>query len=121
LLLGLLGLSTGPMYPGSTVIMQNAVKLHQLGIATGTLNFFRLLGGAVIVAAFGTILLGAATDHGSVMTLDELRTHHVDFVGAFRDVFIAGGAFLAVALACVLAVDELPMRGPAEQSDGLNS
>jgi EmrB/QacA subfamily drug resistance transporter len=116
LLLGLLGVATGPMYPGSTVIMQNAVKLHQLGIATGTLNFFRLLGGAVIVAAFGAILLGTAADYGGVMKLDELRTSHADFIGAFRSVFIAGGAFLAVALACVLAVEELPMGGPNERS-----
>jgi EmrB/QacA subfamily drug resistance transporter len=113
-LLGLLGLSIGPMYPCSTIVMQNAVKLHQLGIATGTLNFFRLLGGAVIVAAFGTILLSAATDHTGVISLDELRTSHTDFIGAFSSVFCAGAAFLAVSLLCLFAVEELPMRGPVQ-------
>ena len=42
--------------------MQNAVKPHQLGTATGTLNFFRTLGGAIIVAIFGAIVLGGSTD-----------------------------------------------------------
>ena len=41
-----------------TIVMQNAVKPHQLGTATGALNFFRQLGGAIIVAAFGAIVLG---------------------------------------------------------------
>jgi len=57
-LLGVLGIAIGPMYPTSTIVMQNAVKPHQLGTATGALNFFRLLGGAIIVAVFGAIVLG---------------------------------------------------------------
>jgi hypothetical protein len=40
LLLFVLGCGLGPMYPMSTILMQNAVKPHQLGTATGTLNFF---------------------------------------------------------------------------------
>src|SRR5262245_34645853 len=58
-LLFVLGCGVGPMYPMSTIVMQNAVKPHQLGTATGTLNFFRTLGGAIIVAAFGAIVLGS--------------------------------------------------------------
>ena len=54
------------MYPTSTIVMQNAVKPHQMGIATGTLNFFRLLGGAIIVAVFGAIVFGSAGEHNAV-------------------------------------------------------
>ncbi len=61
-LLGLLGLGLGPMYPISTIVMQNVVKPHQLGTATGTLNFFRTLGGALVVAVFGAIVLGGVGD-----------------------------------------------------------
>ena len=68
-LLGVLGVAIGPMYPTSTIVMQNAVKLHQMGTATGTLNFFRLLGGAIIVAAFGAIVLGSAGEHAGIGTL----------------------------------------------------
>ena len=57
-LLAVGGAGIGPMWPTTTVIIQNAVPLHQLGIATGTLSFFRQLGGAVIVAVFAAIVLG---------------------------------------------------------------
>ena len=38
LLLAVLGSALGPMYTVGTVVMQHAVKRHQLGTATGTLN-----------------------------------------------------------------------------------
>ena len=116
-LLGLLGLAIGPMYPTSTIVMQNAVKPHQLGTATGALNFFRLLGGAIIVAAFGAIVLGSAGDLGGALTPDQLATGQADFAAAFRLVFIAGAAFLAVALAALLAVEERPLHGPGRLAD----
>ena len=88
------------MYPASTIVMQNGVTAHQLGTATGALNFFRLLGGAaIVVAAFGAIVLGSAG--GGVMTLEKLQAAHADFVPAFRMGFIAGALFLLVALAPV--------------------
>jgi EmrB/QacA subfamily drug resistance transporter len=115
-LLGVLGVAIGPMYPTSTIVMQNAVKPQQMGIATGTLNFFRLLGGAIIVAAFGAILLGSASDHAEIATLETLAGH-ADFVPAFRFVFIAAAIFLAIALACVIAVEERPLHGPVRLAD----
>jgi len=117
LILGVLGTAVGPMYPTSTIVMQNAVKLHHLGTATGALNFFRLLGGAIIVAVFGAIVLGNTGDPGGVMTLEKLEAGHADFAPAFRLVFIAGAAFLAIALACVLMVEERPLHGPATRAD----
>lgn len=117
LLLGVLGAALGPMYPTSTIVMQNAVKLHQLGTATGALNFFRLLGGAIVVAVFGALVLGSAGDHGGVMTLEKLAAGHADFAPAFRLVFIAAAIFLAVALACVLMVEERPLHGPVRLAD----
>jgi EmrB/QacA subfamily drug resistance transporter len=117
LLLGILGVGTGPMYPTSTIVMQNAVKSHQMGTATGTLNFFRLLGGAIIVAAFGAIVLGSAGDHVGVMTLEKLAGGAADFAPAFRLVFIAAAIFLGIALACLLAVEERPLHGPRRRAD----
>jgi MFS family permease len=116
-LLGLLGVAIGPMYPTSTIVMQNAVKPHQLGTATGALNFFRLLGGAIIVATFGAIVLGSAGDVGGVLTLEKLDVARADFAPAFRLVFIAGAVFLAVALACVLTVEERPLHGPVRLAE----
>jgi len=115
-LLTVVGLGVGPMYPSTTIVMQNAVKPHQMGTATGALNFFRLLGGAIIVAAFGAIVLGGAADHTGVLTAETLAGHG-DFAWAFRWVFATAAAFLVVALGCVLAVEERPLRGPVVRTE----
>jgi MFS family permease len=117
LLLGVLGVAIGPMYPTSTVVTQNAVKLHQLGTATGALNFFRLLGGAVIVAVFGAIVLGSTGGGGGIATLEKLAAGHADFAPGFRLVFVGGAVFLAIALACVFLVEERPLHGPVRSAD----
>jgi hypothetical protein len=100
------------MYPISTILMQNAVVPHQMGTATGTLNFFRTLGGAIVVAVFGAILLGGAHDGSGVMTLEKLAAGHGDMAPAFHWVFIVAAVFLGISLLCLLAVEEHPLRGP---------
>jgi fucose permease len=110
-LLFLLGCGVGPMYPMSTILMQNAVKPHQLGTATGTLNFFRTLGGAIIVAIFGAIVLGG-TDGLKIVSLESLAAAHGDLAPAFHWVFIAAATCLAICLACLIAVEERPLHGP---------
>ncbi len=117
LLLGVLGVAIGPMYQTSTIVTQNAVKPHQLGTATGTLNFFRLLGGAVIVAVFGTIVLGSTGNGSAVVTLEKLTAGHANFAPGFRLVFITGAIFVAIALGCVLLVEERPLHGPVRLPD----
>jgi EmrB/QacA subfamily drug resistance transporter len=111
-LLFVLGLGLGPMYPVSTIVMQNVVKPHQLGTATGTLNFFRTLGGAIVVAVFGAILLGGVADNSAAMTLDKLAAGHGDLGPAFHWVFIAAGACLSISFFCLLGVEERPLHGP---------
>ena len=107
-LLAVLGLGLGPMYPVSTIVMQNAVKPHQLGTATGTLNFFRTLGGAIVVAVFGAIVLsgvnGVAAGHG-------------DFAAAFHWVFIAAAVCLGISFVCLLGVEERPLHGPLHAAE----
>ena len=112
LMFGAVGLGT--LYPATTVIIQNAVLPHQLGTATGTLNFFRQLGGAIIVAVFSAIVLSAGDGSGGVLTFDQLAgASGADFAASFRWVFIAAAVFLATALAAVLLIEERPLRGPA--------
>jgi EmrB/QacA subfamily drug resistance transporter len=112
-LLFMLGCGLGPMYPVSTIVMQNAVKPHQLGTATGTLNFFRTLGGAIVVAVFGAIVLGAVAANSPTMTIDKLVAGHGDLGPAFHWVFIAAAVCLGIALSCLLGVEERPLHGPA--------
>jgi EmrB/QacA subfamily drug resistance transporter len=117
LLLFVLGCGLGPMYPLSTLITQNSVKPHQMGTATGALNFFRTLGGALIVAVFGALVLGGISDGSGVMTLEKIAASHGDLAPAFRNVFVAAIIFIAISLCCLLAVEERPMHGPVRLSD----
>lgn len=110
------GAGLGVMYPVTTTIVQNSVVPHQLGTATGALNFARQLGGAIIVAAFATIVLGGINSGGHGLTLDMLRggakLAGADFVFLFRWLFAAGAAFLTAGFVAVLLIEERPLRGP---------
>jgi EmrB/QacA subfamily drug resistance transporter len=117
LLLFGLGCGLGPMYPMSTVVTQNSVKPHQMGTATGALNFFRTLGGALIVAVFGALVLGGVSDGSGVMTLEKIAMRHGDLAPAFGNVFIAAMIFVAISLCCLFFVEERPMHGPVRLSD----
>jgi EmrB/QacA subfamily drug resistance transporter len=119
-LLSIGGAGLGVMYPVTTTIVQNAVAPHQLGTATGALNFARQLGAAIIVAAFGTILIGGLQGGGHGLTLEMLRrgADHAgaDFAALFRLVFGAGAGFLTAGLIAVLAIEERPLRGPQQET-----
>jgi MFS family permease len=117
-LLALGGAGLGVMYPVTTTIVQNTVAPHQLGTATGALNFVRQLGGTIIVAAFGAIVLGGIDTGGRGLTLDMLRggagLAGADLVAVFRLMFAAGAVLVAVGLVAVLAIEERPLRGPEQ-------
>jgi EmrB/QacA subfamily drug resistance transporter len=51
----LAGLGVGPTFAVFTIIVQNAVPFHELGVATSNLTFFRQIGGTVALAIVGTI------------------------------------------------------------------
>jgi MFS family permease len=119
-LLFLAGGGIGTMYPVTTVLIQNAVAPHQFGVATGTLNFFRLLGGTIVVAVFGAIVLGRVDASGGLVALDLLSrgamrppgTPGADFSAVFAWVFAAACACLVAALAALAIIEERPLRGP---------
>jgi MFS family permease len=107
-LITVVGFGFGPMYPFTIVVVQNAVTLDRLGIATGTMNFFRALGTTFIVAAFGAIVLaGAPVMRG--MTVDAALAG--DIASSFRLIFASCIICIAVAFVCVLALEERPLRG----------
>ena len=49
------GIGVGPTFAVFTLIVQNAVPFHLLGVATSNLTFFRQIGGTVALAIVGTI------------------------------------------------------------------
>jgi hypothetical protein len=95
------------------VVIQNAVSSRYFGIATGTLNFFRQLGGSIIVAIFAAIVLSGA---GADVLGHELgAAAAVDLAGPFRWVFLAASLFAALAFIALASIEEKPLRGPAER------
>jgi MFS family permease len=118
-LLAVAGAGMGPMYPATTMIIQNAVPPHQFGIATGTLNFFRSLGGTMIVAAFAAIVLGGLDVAGHGRTFDRLANAGVsagESAQQFRLLFAAAAVFIVIAAIAVAAIEERPLRGPQVRS-----
>ena len=56
------GLGVGPTFAVFTLIVQNAVPFHELGVATSNLTFFRQIGGTVSLAIVGTMFSAAFED-----------------------------------------------------------
>jgi EmrB/QacA subfamily drug resistance transporter len=85
---------------------QNAADYADLGAATGTLNFFKSMGGAFGAALFGTVL--AAGLHAAEPS-----------AAAFHRVFLLTVPFMALALALGLVMREKPLsREMVEIAEG---
>ncbi len=109
----LLSMGLGTILPLSTIAIQNTVDFHQLGIATASMNFFRSLGGALIVAAFGTIVLGgtagnAAAGHDMESLIRGADAVHLALT--FRWVFWAACLGLCLAWLFLILMEERPLR-----------
>lgn len=116
--LAVISLGFGTLLPVATVSIQNAVAAHQLGTATATANFFRQIGGALIVAVFGAIVLGGVGATGGV-TIETLEAGGVDratMVRLFQYVFAATFAGFALALLFLLRMEQIPLRGAAVEA-----
>ena len=100
----------GTVMPITTVSMQNAAPPRHLGMATATMNFSRQLMGAIIVAAFGAIIL-SGSEAGRGLTLETLSGGgSPELASTFRWVFGAATLGFALSLAFLLAMEERPLR-----------
>jgi EmrB/QacA subfamily drug resistance transporter len=106
-LLATISIGLGTVLPVTTVAIQNAVGVHELGTATASMNFFRQLGGAFIVAIFGTIVLNGAGISGANMAQGIVETP--ELVSAFRSVFLTATAGVLVCLLFLLRMEEKPL------------
>jgi hypothetical protein len=116
IVLAIVSVGLGTLLPVATVSIQNAVHSHQLGTATAVANFFRQIGGALIVAVFGAIVLGGVGVAGAQLSPEALKLGTVDretMVTLFRYVFGAAGLGFALALVSLARMKELPLRGRA--------
>ena len=114
--MGVIGFGVGTVFPVSTVSIQNAVHRHDVGAATGAMNFFRALGGTLIVAIMGAILLaglGVTPERGGV-GLDLTPVHELAVAEVYRWVFVSALVFAVIALVSVVLLEERPLAGPAQ-------
>lgn len=114
ILLAVISIGLGTLLPVTTVSIQNAVKPHEMGTATGTANFSRSLGGAIIVAVFGAIILGGTGMSGGGLTLETLGSAAkggAELAEVFSYVFAAACAGFTLALIFIAAMKELPLQG----------
>jgi MFS family permease len=114
-LLCLTSIGLGTLLPVTMVAMQNAVMPHQMGTATGAMNFFRSLGGALIVAVFGAILFSGLPESVLARTTIETLASDIaqsgaDVASVFRWVFAAAALGLALALGCIALMEERPLK-----------
>lgn len=114
----LISVGLGTILPLSTIAIQNAVPLHQLGTATAAMNFFRSLGGALIVALFGTIVLGGGSGPHDVEGLIR-GTDAAALAATFRWVFLAADAGLVLAFLFLMMIEERPLRAHPGEAPGI--
>lgn len=89
-----IGLGMSLTMPAATAAIMEAAPLERGGIASGTLNAARQVGGVVGVALLGTFV-----------------AHRASFVTGFRvDMDIAAGVFVVGALLTIAGIDRSPMR-----------
>jgi EmrB/QacA subfamily drug resistance transporter len=106
--------AVGSTFPVTTVVIQNVVERHQMGTATGVLNFFRSLGGALLVAMFGAILfqelyaLMGDRFHG-VLTAAVL-TGVDNPARIYKPIFIGGAVCLGASFLTLWSMEERPLK-----------
>ncbi|MDB5508989.1 MAG: arabinose efflux permease family protein [Hyphomicrobiales bacterium] len=106
IVLAILGLSFGPVAPTTTVCLQNAVPLHQMGTAVGSMAFGRGLFTTILVAAFGVIVLHAMPAGGVPASAAEQDV----LVMAFRTLFVVAALCQGLSLLFLHLMDEVPLR-----------
>jgi len=110
----LVGFGTGSSYPVVTVSIQNAVAHQQVGVAMGTMNFFRALVSALIVAVMGAIMLahlGAAPTRGVSESFVASAGGSADeLVRTFSIIFAVAAGILLLGMAGLVLMEERPLR-----------
>ncbi|RLV48329.1 MFS transporter [Nocardioides mangrovicus] len=134
-----MGVGLGASMQNLVLAVQNNTAQADMGAASSVVAFFRSMGGSVGVSALGAVLstrvadsvsdqlasLGISTSGISSHAVPELSTLpptvRAVFEGAYGEatghLFLLAVPFAVVALVCVLAIKEVPLRTTVERSD----
>jgi MFS family permease len=99
-----IGLGFGPAAPVSTVAMQNAVELHELGVSGAAMSFLRSLIATGLVAVFGVIVLG-----GAGATRDAIFADPASAAEKFSVVFYTTAGTFFLAFLALAFMEEKPL------------
>jgi len=112
-LLLLIGAGFGPTPSMASVVVQNVVERHHLGIAFGTMNFSRNLFSTMLVAILGALVLAVTSSLGPGAS-GELRgtlpPGSAEAAEAFRRVFFTVAACLSISFVAVIMIEQRPLR-----------
>ncbi len=122
-----IGAGMGALMPTGTLAVQNAVPMHEMGSASSTVIFMRQLGGAIGLAAYGTLLnsrLVGRVDPELIRVPREIKNlpsadRDIALSGltdAINTVFRATLPVMVIAFLISLAVPGLPLRGATSMS-----
>jgi hypothetical protein len=93
------------------IAVQNSVQGRELGQAMAVTGFFRALGGATAAAALGA-LFASRVGHAGTGTLALAHAGRSHVISGVHTVFLATLPVALIALLAVLALEEVPLRGP---------
>lgn len=110
--LALFGLGFGMVGPVLIVAVQNSVDPRELGSAMAVTGFFRALGGAIGAAALGAVF-ASRVGHTASTTLALAGAGRAGVISGVHVVFLTVAPIALIALLTVLALKEVPLRGPA--------
>lgn len=141
-----IGLGIGMFMQIMTLAVQNTVKREELGVATGTITFFRSIGSSLGGAVFGAILTNRLSMHlhqllphfngqssqlsksvlsgispAGLKKLPPSVSHSIleAFVLSFRDLFLYAIPVLALAFIAALFLREVPLRTTTAEPEPL--
>jgi MFS family permease len=109
--LAVFGLGFGMVGQVLIIAVQNSVEGRELGLAMAVTGFFRALGGAVGAAVLGAVFASQVGRAGSG-TLSLPHAVRDDVISGVHLVFLAAAPIGLIALVAVLALKEVPLRGP---------
>lgn len=108
-----IGLGFGPLAPVVTLVVQNSVKLSDLGAATSTLAFGRGLSCAVLITVLGAVVLQTVGPGPGAMAAGREGA-----IGAFRILFWLTTASFALGLLSFVLIEEKPLQTSNEGRRG---
>lgn len=114
ILLTLVGMTMGMVFPVTTVQVQNGVDHRHLGVATGMLTFLRSLGSALGVAVLGAIALGWGVPLGAEAGTGIIG--RVSSAAPFAVLYYVMAAMMLGAAACYATMPHKPLRAARPQS-----